>query len=67
MPNITQNDLRKNMMKMKIKAEDGFIYFNELLYRCMRRVYGNLKLNKKMQIFEIQTQYFVFKTTQTQI
>jgi len=30
---------------MGIKSDSGFIYFNELLYRCMRRKYGNFKVN----------------------
>jgi hypothetical protein len=41
------------MLKMGIRGEDGYIYFNELLYRCMRRVYGCFKLNKQMTIYEI--------------
>ena len=36
---------------MGIKSNFGFIYFNELLYRCMRRKYGSMKINKEMQIF----------------
>lgn len=43
------------MLKMGIRTEDGWIFFNELLYRCMRRVYGNFKLNKRMQIIELKT------------
>lgn len=45
------------MLKMGIRGEDGYIYFNELLYRCMRRVYGRFKLNRAMTIVEIQTQF----------
>ena len=63
MPNITEGDLKKNMLKMGIKSDDGYIYFNELLYRCMRRIYGNMKLNKKMQIMELKTQYRIFMIT----
>lgn len=48
-------ELKKNLLKMGIKSNQGFIYFNELLYRCMRRKYGNMKINKKMQIFELKT------------
>ena len=59
MPNITDKDLRKNMLKMGIRSSEGYIYFNEMLYRCMRRVYGQFKLNKQMQIFELKTQYKV--------
>lgn len=45
------------MLKMGIRGEEGYIYFNELLYRCMRRQYGRFKLNKQMTIYEIQTQF----------
>lgn len=30
-------ELKKAMLKMGIRCDDGYIYFNELLYRCMRR------------------------------
>jgi len=45
---------------MGIKSDDGYVYFNELLYRCMRRQYGQFKLNKQMQIHELKTQYKIF-------
>lgn len=48
---------------MGIKSDQGSIYFNELLYRCMRRRYGNMKINKKMQIFELRTQYKIYQIT----
>ena len=41
-------ELKKQLLKMGIKSDNGFIYFNELLYRCMRRKYGNFKVNQKM-------------------
>ena len=50
---------------MGIKGDNGFIYFNELLYRCMRRKYGNMKIKKKMQIFELRTQYKIYLKTQS--
>lgn len=50
-----EGDLKKNILKMAIKADNGYIFFNEMLYRCMRRKYGNMKINKKMQIFELRT------------
>jgi len=40
---------------MGIKSEDGFIYFNELLYRILRNHYGKFNLNKSMQICELVT------------
>ena len=63
MPGITEPDMKKNMLKMGIRSDDGYIYFNELLYRSMRRIYGNLKMNKNMQIFELRTQYKLFMMT----
>ena len=48
---------------MGIKGDNGFVYFNELLYRCMRRKYGNMKIKKKMQIFELRTQYKIYLKT----
>lgn len=52
-----EGELKKQVLKMGIKSDNGFIFFNELLYRCMRRKYGNMKINKKMQIFELRTQF----------
>lgn len=48
-------EMKKNLLKMSIKSDNGYVYFNEMLYRCMRRKYGNMKINKKMQIFELRT------------
>ena len=48
MPGLTEDELKRNMLKMGIRSDDGYIYFNELLYRCMRRIYGSIKLNAKM-------------------
>jgi hypothetical protein len=56
-------DLKKNLLKMAIKSDNGYIFFNEMLYRCMRRKYGNMKINKKMQIFELRTQYSIYMMT----
>lgn len=47
-------ELKKQLLKMGIKINKGFVYFNELLYRCMRRKYGAMKINKKMQIIELK-------------
>lgn len=46
---------------MGIKINKGFVYFNELLYRCMRRKYGAMKINKKMQIIELKNQIRIFE------
>ena len=65
MPDDTpDSEMKKIMIKMGIRSEEGYIYFNELLYRCMRNAYGNFKLNKKLQIAEIMTQLLIMKKTQ---
>ncbi len=48
MPHSPESEVKRNMLKMGIRTDDGYIYFNELLYRSMRRIYGQLKLNKEM-------------------
>jgi len=52
--------MKKAMLKMGIKCDDGYIYFNELLYRCMRRQYGSFRLNSKMRVIELKTQYKIY-------
>ena len=61
---IPNHELKKNILKMGIKSNNGYIYFNELLYRCMRKKFGNMKLSRQMQIFELRTQYNIFLITQ---
>ncbi len=48
---------------MGIRSDGGYIYFNEMLYRCMRRQFGNFRLSKKLQIAELITQYKVYSLT----
>jgi hypothetical protein len=55
MPGVRESELKRTMLKMGIRSDDGYIYFNELLYRAMKRVFGNLKLNKKMLALELKT------------
>lgn len=59
----TEPELKKHMLKMGIKSDNGCVYFNELLYRCMRRKYGSHKIRRKMQIIELRTQYKIYKMT----
>jgi len=47
-PEYDDGDMKKNLLKMAIKTDNGYIFFNEMLYRCMRRKYGNMKINKSM-------------------
>ena len=49
--------LSRNLLKMGIRSEKGYVYFNELLFRAMKRIYGNFKINKEMQVFELRTLY----------
>jgi hypothetical protein len=63
---ISESDVKKQVLKLGIRKENGFIYFNELLYRSMRRVYGNFKLNKKLQLKELRTQFRLFVMTEQQ-
>ena len=40
---------------MDILTQNGLVHFNQLLYRLMRKEYGNFPLKKNMQIYEITT------------
>ena len=60
-PDTSDDQMKKIMLKMGIKCDDGYIYFNELLYRCMRRLYGSFRLNKRMLVKELTTQYKVYQ------
>ncbi len=46
------NDVKKFILKMGIKSDNGFVFFNEMLYRQMRRRYGNHKIKRRMQVIE---------------
>jgi len=36
--------IAREILKMNLEIDhEGFIYFNELLYSCMKRAYGNLE------------------------
>ena len=59
----TDNTVKKIVLKMGIRSDGGYIYFNEMLYRCMRRQFGNFRLSKKLQIAELITQYKLYSLT----
>lgn len=59
----SETQIRKIMLRMGIRSDNGYVYYNELLYRCMRRQYGNFKLGKRMQIKELVTQYKIYAIT----
>lgn len=42
------SDVKKILLKCGIKADNGFIYFNQLLYNCMKRKYGNFPSGRRM-------------------
>ena len=54
------SDVKKKLLKMGIKTDNGFIYFNELLYRLMREQYCKFKLNKRMTLVELTTQFKLY-------
>ena len=64
---MSGDELKKYVLKLNIKEEDGWIFFNELLYRILRNSYGRFNLNKNMQIRELITQYKLFNLTMSHI
>jgi hypothetical protein len=46
-------EIGKLLLRMGIKNENGFIYFSELLYRTIRRKYGNYKSTRIMHKIEL--------------
>jgi hypothetical protein len=50
------------MLKMAIRGDNGYVYFNELLYRCMKRKYGPPRMNRNNQILELSTKYRIFNS-----
>ena len=61
------SQINKIVLKMKLSVtDDGFIFFNEMLYRVMHHqyvTYINLKLNKVMTVQELVTQYKIAEIT----
>lgn len=57
MNDIPDKDIIKNIVLMELVSdEEGYIYFNELLYRAMRRVYGEARVKNKILVdHEIRT------------
>jgi hypothetical protein len=45
----SDSGIMRNIVKMNLESdEDGFIYFNELLFKSMKRVYGEERTKKKV-------------------
>jgi len=61
--NAREMDVNRTIIKMGISVDDGFIYFNEMLYRVMRAQFGKVKFNKVMALNELVTQYRVAELT----
>ena len=57
--NAKEMDVNRTIIKMGINVDDGFIYFNEMLYRVMRAQFGKVQFNKVMALNELVTQYRV--------
>mmetsp|Transcript_2721 Transcript_2721/g.3735 ORF Transcript_2721/g.3735 Transcript_2721/m.3735 type:complete len:101 (+) Transcript_2721:222-524(+) len=58
--NAKDEDFDRMILKMGINVDDGFIYFNEMIYRIMRSQFvtaPKLKFNKVMTISELVTQF----------
>jgi hypothetical protein len=51
------NEIIKSVMAMELLSDnEGFVYFNELLFRVMRRVYGDEHVKNRILVEqEIQT------------
>jgi hypothetical protein len=58
-----EESIDKIMLKMGIRSHNGFIYFNELLYRLMRYKYLTFDLNTNMIIKELVMQYRLYELT----
>ena len=52
---LCKSSLQRMVIAMSFKSEEGWIYFNEVLYRILRYQYGRFELNKTMQIRELIT------------
>ena len=62
-----QEEQARVILKMGINVDDGFVYFNEMLYRIMRAQYvtaKSMKLNKVLAVTEIVTQFKLAEITQ---
>ena len=56
-------DVQSIIIKIGIQVDDGFIYFNEMLYRIMRAQFGRVRFNKVMALNELITQYKIMELT----
>lgn len=48
----TEDEIVKNIVKMDLDTDaEGFVYFNELLYKAMQREYGDHHIKNKLLAF----------------
>ena len=59
----TEQDVQRIILKMGINVDDGFIYFNEMLYRLMRAQYGKVNFNRVMALNELVAQFRIIEIT----
>lgn len=51
MSNLKDTEIIKHVVLMELQSdEEGFVYFHELLYRAMRRVYGEQHVRNKILV-----------------
>ena len=51
MKDKADKEIIKDVVLMELQSdEDGFVYFHELLYRAMRRVYGEQHVKNKILV-----------------
>jgi hypothetical protein len=57
MNGVATNDVVFNILRMDLESDlEGFIYFNELLFKTMKRVYGEKRIkNKVLAEHELKT------------
>lgn len=61
--NASNLEVNRTILKMGITVDDGYIYFNEMLYRVMRAQFGKVRFNKVMALNELVTQYKIMELT----
>ncbi|CDW83739.1 cation channel family protein [Stylonychia lemnae] len=57
MKDDTDKNIMRYIVKMNLESdEEGFIYFNELLFKAMKRIYGKERTKKRILVdFELKT------------
>ena len=61
-----EGEINRVVLKMGINLDNGFIYFNEMLYRIMRAQFVTaigLKMNRVMTVNELVVQYRIAELT----